>query len=107
MELTSWTPLLVVIVGAVGTLLGSIVTKVIPQKGTAENALIDQQQEEIKRRDEAIEARDRVIEIKDAEILRRINRERVLSDYAEALRMQISNEEGPPPKSWPNMGESK
>lgn len=104
MELT---PLLVVIVGAVGTLLGSIVTAVMPKKGTAENALIDQQQEEIKRRDEAIDARDRVIEAKNAEILQRIQRERILSDYAESLRMQISNGEGPPPKSWPNMGESK
>ncbi len=73
---------------AVGGVLGAIIQAVLPKKGSAENQLIDQLQEQLA----AVERRERIVR----------QRERILDDYANQLREHINDRQPPPPPMWPS-----
>lgn len=87
-------PLIIAIVGALGLAGGSFLTARIQKRGTVENLLIDQLQEQVAaadRRTEAVEKRERA----------QRRRERMLDDYIAQLRQHISDGNPPPPPPWP------
>lgn len=64
-----------------------LVAAVLPKKGTVENQLVDQLQEERNQLHLLLEAERRGIRVRD--------------DYIAVLRAQINRHDAPPPAAWP------
>lgn len=92
MELSN--EVILAVVSLISVIAGAAVSKFIPQKGSVENLMIDQLQEQLNQaftRIEALEGRDKEFQ--------REAREK--DDYISELRRHIEERKAPPPPPYP------
>lgn len=89
-----WTPAIIGVATVVGGILGAAITAYLPKKGSAENALIDQLQQEVERQGKRIDAQDERIDT-----LYQARRRR--DAYIQDLRSHIYEQKPPPPPPFP------